>query len=94
MPQIPEGHRFEVVPDWICEVLSPSTESKDRRVKMPIYAHYGVAYAWLVDPKQRSLEAYALDSGEWCQLAEATGNDAVAIAPFDALTLDLSNLWG
>jgi Uma2 family endonuclease len=60
---------------------------------MPIYAHYGVAYAWLVDPKRRILEAYALDSGEWRLLAEASGNDAIAVAPFDALKLELSNLW-
>jgi len=93
MPQIPEGHRFEVVPDWVCEVLSPSTESKDRHIKMPIYAHYGVVYAWLVDPKQRSLEAYALDGSQWLLLGEASGNDAIAVAPYDALKLEPSNLW-
>jgi hypothetical protein len=93
MPQIPEGHRFEVVPDWICEILSPSTESKDRHIKMPIYSHYGVRYAWLVDPKRQRLEAYALHGGEWRLLAEASGTDAIAVAPFDALTLELSNLW-
>ncbi len=94
MPRIPEGHRFEVVPDWICEILSPSTASKDREVKMPIYAHYGVAYAWLVDPKRRTLEAYALAEGAWRLLAEASGSDTIAVAPFDALQLDLNNLWG
>jgi hypothetical protein len=41
MPSLPDGHRIEVVPDWVCEVLSPSTESKDREIKMPIYTHYG-----------------------------------------------------
>ncbi len=60
---------------------------------MPIYAHYGVAYAWLVDPKRRTLEAYAPIDGEWRLLAEASGTDTIAIAPFDALQLDLSNLW-
>jgi Uma2 family endonuclease len=94
MPQIPDGHRFEVVPDWICEVLSPSTASKDREIKMPLYAHYGVAYAWLVDPTHQSLEAFGLDAGEWRLLAEASGNGIVAVAPFDALQLALSNLWG
>jgi Uma2 family endonuclease len=93
MPQIPEGHRFEIVPDWICEILSPSTASKDREVKMPIYAHYGVAYAWLVDPKRRSLEAFALEESEWRLLATASGTEAISVAPFDALQLGLGNLW-
>lgn len=93
MPQIPEGHRFTVVPDWVCEVLSPSTASKDREVKMPLYAAYGVTYAWLVDPKRRTLEAYARAEEGWRLLAEASGNDTIAVAPFDALQLDLSNLW-
>ena len=93
MPQIPQGHRFEVVPDWVCEILSPSTASKDREVKMPLYARYGVAYAWLVDPERRTLEAYGLDNGGWRLLAEASDRDAIAVAPFDALTLDLANLW-
>lgn len=94
MPQIPEGHRFEVVPDWVCEILSPATASKDREVKMPIYAHYGVAYAWLVDPKRQTLEAYTLEDDRWRLLAEASGDDAIAVAPFNALQLDLRNLWG
>jgi len=50
MPRISEGHRFEVVRDWVCAILLPSTASKDRELKLPLYAHYGVAHAWLVDP--------------------------------------------
>nr|WP_323696766.1 Uma2 family endonuclease [Thiorhodovibrio litoralis] len=46
MPKIPDGHCFGVVPDWICEILSPSTASKDREIKLPLYAHYGVACWW------------------------------------------------
>ncbi|MGB5832441.1 MAG: Uma2 family endonuclease [Thiohalocapsa sp.] len=92
MPQIPEGHRFEVVPDRVCEILSSSTASKDREVKMPIYAHWGVTYAWLVDPKRRILEAYALESGEWRLLAEASDKDTIAVLPFDAVQLDLDSL--
>ncbi len=45
LPRVPEDHRFTVVPDWVFEVLSPSSESRDRKVKMPIYARFGVAYA-------------------------------------------------
>jgi Uma2 family endonuclease len=58
-----------MVPDWICEVLSPSTKSTDREVKIPIFAKYGVSYAWLVDPIEKILEAYKLDkSRQWPQL--------------------------
>jgi Uma2 family endonuclease len=43
MPRIPQGHRFTVVPDWVCEILSPASASLDRAVKLPIYARHGVA---------------------------------------------------
>jgi Uma2 family endonuclease len=36
MPSLPLDHRFEVVPDWVCEVLSPSTHKKDRILKMKV----------------------------------------------------------
>ena len=75
MPYVPEGHRFEVVPDWVCEILSPSTASKDREVKMPLYARYGVPYAWLIDPGQQTLEAYRLDDGTWMENGFFSGTD-------------------
>jgi len=93
MPKIPRGHRFEVVPDWVCEIVSPSTESKDRRIKMPVYAHYGVKYPWLIDPEERTLEAYALKGGKWDLTGKFRGDDSVAVAPFDAVTIALADLW-
>ena len=47
MPYLPEDQCFEVVPDWICEILSPSTADRDREVKMPLYAYYEVQYVRL-----------------------------------------------
>lgn len=93
MPQMPEGHRFEIVPDWVCEVLSPSTESKDREIKMPIYARHGVTHVWLVDPRRRTVEAFALNAGEWASLGKAEGDQVVAIPPFEAIRLELESLW-
>lgn len=43
MPHIPEGHRFGIVPDWICEILSSSTASKDREIKLPLHLAFGLA---------------------------------------------------
>jgi Uma2 family endonuclease len=93
MPVLPEDHRFEVVPDWVCEVLSPSTYRKDRVIKMKTYAQYGVAYLWLIDPLARILEAYALDEGHWTVAGLYQGQDEVSVAPFDAIAIALGDLW-
>lgn len=93
MPEIPEGHRFEIVPDWVCEVLSPSTASKDREIKMPIYAHYGVPYAWIIDPIKKTLEVFELKSGQWEDTGRFEGDAKISVPPFDAVTILLSDLW-
>jgi Uma2 family endonuclease len=93
MPVLPRGHRATVVPDWVCEVLSPSTAGTDREIKMPIYAHFGVAYAWLLDPLAHTLEAYALDGGAWREIGRFAGVAEVSVAPFEAVTINLDDLW-
>lgn len=93
LPEPPAGHRVTVVPAWVCEILSKSTERKDRELKMPVYARYGVCYAWLIDPLKHSLEAYALHDGGWREIGRFTGDDAVAVAPFAELTIQLADLW-
>jgi len=93
MPYLPEDQRFEVVPDWVCEILSPSTADKDRKIKLPLYAHYGVQYLWLVDPIEYTLEAYRLDAGAWAKVGHFAAADQVAVPPFEAVSLDLKTLW-
>lgn len=93
MPSVPEDQRFEVTPDWVCEVLSPSTASKDREVKMPLYARYGVAYAWIIDPREHRLEALALQGGEWKVIGVFGHGHCVCVEPFEAVTLQLDALW-
>jgi Uma2 family endonuclease len=95
MPELPETAYFELAPDWICEVLSKSTEDFDREQKMPTYAREGVRFAWLIDPIARSFEAYALGAGRrWTAPSVHRGAAArVRVPPFEAVELDLSVLW-
>ena len=94
MPAIPDVAAFTLPPDWICEVLSKSTENVDREEKMPIYAHEGVRHAWLMDPVQRTLEVYVLGAGRrWGEPTTYRGAEVVRAAPFEAIELDLSSLW-
>jgi Uma2 family endonuclease len=94
MPELPEAAYFALAPDWICEVLSPSTETFDRDVKMPIYAREGVRHAWLVDPIAKTPEVFTLGPGRRWGTAEVHRDAArVRVEPFEAIQLDLSVLW-
>jgi Uma2 family endonuclease len=94
MPELPETAYFALSPDWVCEVLSPSTEDHDRRTKMPLYAHNGVRWAWLVDPVARTLEVYVLGGNRKWERPTIHRDDArVPVVPFDAIELDLAELW-
>jgi len=89
-----DDHRFRVVPDWICEVTSPSTGGLDRIRKMPLYAQHGVGHAWLIDPEWRSLEVCRLNGQVWTTVAVYSGEQRVHAEPFDAIELNLAELWG
>jgi Uma2 family endonuclease len=94
MAKLPTTTYFNVTPDWICEVLSPSIEVVDREEKMPIYAREGIRHAWLVDPISRTLEVYTLgDRHRWVAVGVHRDDALVRIAPFDAIELDLGGLW-
>ena len=73
-------------------MLSPSTAQQDRVLKMPKYAHYGVAHLWLIDPLVRTLEAYQLKDSRWTLMVALKDDDSVKIAPFDAIEFPLRDL--
>ena len=93
MPRLPPDHRIEVVPDWVCEILSPSTARTDRMTKMPVYARYGVPYLWLVDPLARTLETFALREGRWTVMGQFQDQAIVSVEPFQEIGLELGALW-
>ena len=93
MPVPPEASLITLPPDWVCEILSPSTRKIDLYKKRPIYAREGVSHQWLLDPGERTLEAFELRQGEWVPIASLQGNDPVSVPPFDAITFNLGDLW-
>jgi Uma2 family endonuclease len=93
LPKVPAEAYLTLAPDWICEVLSASTEALDRGKKLRIYAREGVEHAWLVDPLAHTLEVMSRDAGRWKQLGRHEGEAKVRAEPFDAIELDLGALW-
>lgn len=93
LPQIPDVVGVTIAPDWISEVLSPSTARVDRLKKLKIYAKHRVGHVWLVDPVLRTLEILRLGDSGWTIVA-VHGDDArVRAEPFDAIEIDLARWW-
>ena len=93
MPQMPDAAHFTLSPDWICEVLSPSTAALDRSRKLRSYAREGVNHAWLLDPEPRTLEVLRREGERWLLLDTHVGDEQVRAEPFEAIELDLARLW-
>jgi Uma2 family endonuclease len=93
MDVLPRAPYVTLAPDWICEVLSPSTEKIDRTGKLQIYARAAVSHAWLVNPDQRLLEVLRLGPEGWLRVGAYHDDARVRAEPFDAIELDLSVLW-
>jgi len=93
VPALPNVAAFTVAPDWLCEVVSPTTGAIDRGRKMRIYAREQVRHLWLIDPLARTLEVYRLEDGRWVVVGTHGGTDAVRAEPFDAVELRLARWW-
>lgn len=72
-----------VAPDWVCEVLSPSTETIDRAIKAPLYASYGVEWLWLIDPEDCSIEVFHNDRGTFRPTHTFRASSAGSLPPFE-----------
>lgn len=97
MPHVANEPYFTLAPDWICEVLSPSTARIDRFRKLPIYAREQIPFAWLIDVDARTLEVLKLEGERWLILGvyspEEGEKTMIRAEPFDAVELELSVLW-
>jgi hypothetical protein len=93
LPQVADLAYSSLAPDWVCEVLSPSTASLDRVKKLAIYARERVSHAWLLDPVARTLEVLGLDGDRWTILSTHAGNEVVRPEPFVEIDLELASLW-
>lgn len=94
MPEYSRAAFVTLAPDWVCEVLSPSTSRFDRTRKLPLYARFGVAHLWLLDPLAETLEVFRLDGEHWVLLGVHGGDDVVRAAPFEEVAVELRLIWG
>jgi Uma2 family endonuclease len=84
---------IEGPPDLCVEVISPSSMTTDREDKFEQYATGGVAFYWIIDPQQRTIEGYRLVRDRYEASGKGQGQDIVRLPPFEGLEIPLSKLW-
>ena len=84
---------LEGAPDLAVEVLSPSTASRDRGIKMRRYAASGIDHYWIIDPRNRTLEAYRLESNGYASVANLAHDDVFQPELFPGIAIRLADLW-
>ena len=93
MPSVPATAYFPLAPDWVCEIISPSTAALDRARKVTSYAREQVGHAWLIDPVARTLEVLRLEAGRWVIARPTPGDVTVRAEPFAGIEIALADLW-
>ena len=94
MPTLPPPDEpIRTVPDWVCEVLSPSSVRYDTGVKREFYARVGVSWMWNVDPSVKTVMVFELEHGEWVTRECACGDKFVQLPPFEHAEIPLGEIW-
>ena len=83
----------EGAPDLVVEFLSPSTQARDRGVKMRRYAAAGIPHYWIVDTRGRALEAYRLVQGGYESTSVYVSGGTFRPELFPGLEIPIDDLW-
>ena len=93
LPELPQDRSIQVVPDWICEILSPSTRGYDLLKKRPFYARSGVAWLWYVDVEARTVTVSRLAEGAWVEVAVHGEDERARLQPFVDVEINFALWW-
>jgi Uma2 family endonuclease len=81
-------------PDLIVEILSPSTEARDRKAKYSLYERHGVREYWMVNPDERFIEVYTLADGTYKRAGVfVAGEDAEFASPLLGKPVALAGIF-
>lgn len=93
LPTLSRGESLSSAPDWVCEVLTPSTTRRDKKEKASSCHRVGVQWRWLVDPEAKTVEAYRRHAEYWTLIGTWGDCEKARIEPFEAIELELERWW-
>lgn len=83
----------QIPPNWVCDIVTPSGETYDPRIKLPTYARHGVTHAWIVDIAADRVEVKRVEKGDWTDIAVFRINEPFRAEPFLEVEIDLGSIW-
>ncbi len=92
LTRLPVETPLVVRPDWVCEILSPSTKQNDLWKKLRVYQRCQVAHSWIIDPDAEALAVYRWTPDGYLLVLTAVGHERVHAEPFDAVELSVHEL--
>jgi Uma2 family endonuclease len=90
LPSPSRTERVDVVPDWVCEIVSKDSRAYDLKTKRSAYARVGVRYRWYVDLETHVLSVFELAADGWRELGVYCDDDSVRAPPFDGAKVEMS----
>lgn len=94
MDTLPADPVITVIPDWICEILSPSNATNDTVRKKRLYYRHRVTHYWIIDPIGESLTVYRWTPDGYLEVLAAERSERVRAEPFEAIDLLVGVFFG
>jgi Uma2 family endonuclease len=94
VPDRPFGRPVRIRPDWVCEILSPSTAERDQGTKHRAFHRCGVPHYWIVDPEHETLTVHRWHQDGYLVVLAAGKRESIRAEPFDAIELRVGLLFG
>lgn len=93
LPDPSNERPIRMAPDWVCEVLSPSTLAVDRNQKRALYHRHGIGHYWIVDPEARLVEVFSHADAGWTLVGTYGDDETVAMPPFVEVEVPIGRLF-
>ena len=94
VPEQPRERPVRIAPDWVCEILSPSTTSRDLGHKQRTYHRAQVGHYWVAEPTSQTMTVYRWHEAGYVLALAAGAGEIVRAEPFDSIALDIGDIFG
>jgi Uma2 family endonuclease len=93
-PERPRDRPIRILPDWVCEILSPSNAANDTVRKLRVLHKHRVPHYWLLDPVEETLRVLRWTEQGYLEALSATADETVRAEPFEAIEIPLGIVLG